>query len=47
MPINDYLIRDNETLAAALRVIDRNALGLVFAVDADGRLNGTLDAARI
>jgi perosamine synthetase len=47
VPINDYLIRDNETLAAALRVIDRNALGLVFAVDADGRLNGTLDAARI
>ena len=47
MPINDYLIRDDDTLGAALRVIDRNALGLAFAVDADGRLNGSLDAGAI
>jgi perosamine synthetase len=45
--INDYLIRDDDTLAAALRVIDRNALGLAFAVDGDGRLNGSLDAGAI
>ncbi len=47
MSINDYLIRDDDTLAAALRAIDRSPFGLVFAVDADGRLNGALDASRI
>ena len=47
MPIDDYLIRDDDTLGAALRVIDRNALGLAFAVDADGRFSGALDAAAI
>jgi perosamine synthetase len=45
--IDDYLIRESESLEAALRVIDRNGVGLAFATDAQGRLKGVIDSARI
>jgi perosamine synthetase len=47
VPIDDFIVRDSDTLAAALAVLDRNAIGLAFAVDADGRLSGVLDAERV
>lgn len=47
MSINDYLVRDSDTLATALRVIDRNGLGLAFAVDAQGRLRGVVGSREI
>ncbi|HEX2116898.1 MAG TPA: aminotransferase class I/II-fold pyridoxal phosphate-dependent enzyme [Alphaproteobacteria bacterium] len=47
MNINEYLVRDSDTLASALRVIDRNGLGLAFAVDSEGRLRGALSSVAI
>ncbi|HEX6977944.1 MAG TPA: aminotransferase class I/II-fold pyridoxal phosphate-dependent enzyme [Alphaproteobacteria bacterium] len=47
MSISDYLVRGDAPLAAALHLMDRNGLGLAFAVDADGRLLGTVDVARV
>ncbi len=47
MSIDDYLIRESDSLEAALRLIDRNGLGLAFATDAEGRLKGVIDSARI
>jgi len=45
--INEYLVRDSDTLASALRVIDRNGLGLAFAVDGEGRLRGAVSSVAI
>jgi perosamine synthetase len=45
--INEYLIRDSDTLATALRVVDGNGLGLAFAVDRDGRLSGSVSSVGI
>ena len=47
MAINEYLVRDSDTLATALRVIDGNGLGLAFAVDRDGRLSGAVSSTGI
>ncbi len=38
----DLLIRDDRSVRDALAVIDRNAQGICFAVDAGGRLTGVL-----
>jgi len=45
--INEYLVRDSDSLATALRVIDANGLGLAFAVDRDGRLRGAVSSIDI
>jgi perosamine synthetase len=45
--INDYLVRDSDTLASALRVVDGNGLGLAFAVDGEGRLRGAVSSVAI
>jgi len=43
VPINSFLVRDSDTLAAALAALDANGLGLAFAIDGNGRLAGRLD----
>lgn len=47
MTINEFLVRDSDTLATALRVLDANGLGLAFAVDRNGRLRGTVSSLDI
>lgn len=41
-PISDLLIHDDRTVREALTVIDRNAQGICFVVDAGGRLAGVI-----
>jgi perosamine synthetase len=45
--INEFLVRDSDTLAMALRVLDGNGLGLAFAVDQEGRLRGAVSSLDI
>lgn len=40
--INDYCIKDDATLTHALSIIDKNQIGLLFVVNEDGRLIGSL-----
>jgi perosamine synthetase len=47
VPINEYLVRDSDTLSAALRVLDGNGLGMAFAVDGEGRLRGAVSSIDI
>lgn len=47
MPIKQLLVRESDSLDAALSLLDRNGFGMAFAVDADGRLVGRLGAADI
>jgi len=47
LQISNLLVRDNATLAEALAIIDRDGHGLVYAVDAQGRLVGRLASREI
>ena len=47
MPIDPLLVRDNDTLEAALGRLDRGGLGLAFVVDGKGALTGRLCARDI
>jgi perosamine synthetase len=47
VPIKEYLVRDSDTLSAALRVLDGNGLGMAFAVDGEGRLRGAVSSVDI
>jgi perosamine synthetase len=42
LTIDDLLVREDETLRDALQIIDNNAQGICFAVDAHKRLTGVL-----
>src|SRR5262245_16652724 len=41
--MNEFLVRDSDTLASALTRLDENGLGLAFAVDSAGKLAGVVD----
>jgi perosamine synthetase len=41
--MNEFLVREGDTLAAALKQLDANGLGFAFAVDGDGKLTGVVD----
>jgi perosamine synthetase len=47
VPIDSFLVRDTDTLAGALTALDRNGLGLAFAVDENGRLAGRVEPVSI
>ena len=47
LPIDPLLVRDNDTLEAALGRLDRGGLGLAFVVDGKGALTGRLCARDI
>ena len=47
MEIAELLVRDRDSLDAALKVIEDNGLGLAFAVDEAGRMTGRIGAGEI
>jgi perosamine synthetase len=42
LSLDDFLVRDSDDLASALRRIDTNGIGIAFALDQAGRFIGTL-----